>query len=89
MRFLYFFLVVFLKLGQTRPNKGGIMKNDNAIINSSKEFALSHSPLSYIVSVHMQNLMLTYGETKVKKIIKELFFSEKVKNAKNKKTANI
>lgn len=58
------------------------MKTKNVI--DTKKFKLADNPVDYILSVHVRNLMATYGEEKVKSSIKELFFAE-VKTKKVKK----
>lgn len=49
------------------------MKNQK---RQNKKFALMDSPDAYVVSVHMRNMMATYGEARVKDIVKELFLQE-------------
>lgn len=51
-------------------------------IDSKKKFALSENPVDYILSVHVRNLMATYGEEKVRQSMKDLFLTETKKNKK-------
>lgn len=47
------------------------MKTKNVI--DTKKFKLADNPVDYILSVHVRNLMATYGEQKVRTSLKEMF----------------
>lgn len=61
------------------------MKKEGKLIEARERFSLSKEPDAYIISVHIQNLMATYGEVYVKEMIKDLFFTERKTVNKNKK----
>jgi hypothetical protein len=46
---------------------------------ANRAFKLSESPEAYIVSLHVRNLINTYGQETVQKIINELFLSNATK----------
>lgn len=39
----------------------------------NKKFALTQEPTDLVVSIHLQNLMNTYGEEKIREVLTELF----------------
>lgn len=57
-------------------------KQTNQVTETKMRFKLSDNPTAYIVSVHVRNLMATYGEKSVRGIIKELFLDEAQKSNK-------
>ena len=46
------------------------------LIKSKREFGLESSPDAYVISIHVRNMMATYGEEYVRSILKELFLTE-------------
>lgn len=56
------------------------MKN---VIKTKKKFRLEEAPVAFVVSVHIRNMMATYGEKAVKEVFSELFLNktEKKKEA--------
>jgi len=51
----------------------------NKKLNTIKrEFALKNNPTAYIISVHMRNIMATYGAELTKNIVSELFLNQSV-----------
>lgn len=55
------------------------MKKNNQnqkVIPSNYKFKLSNSPHAYIISVHIRNLMYTYGEEYVREVMRTLFLAE-------------
>lgn len=53
-------------------------------INDKSRFALDDSPDAYVISLHINNLIATYGEKNVLGTIKELFLREELKKNKKK-----
>lgn len=51
-------------------------KQDGKVIQAQEKFKLSDSPDAYVISVHIQNMMATFGEERTRSIIKELFLTE-------------
>ena len=51
-------------------------------INDKSRFALDDSPGAYVISVHINNLIATYGEKNVLSIIKELYMKGEGKKKK-------
>jgi hypothetical protein len=53
------------------------MKKDNQkVIQSQDRFALSDSPDAYVISLHIRNMMATFGEEYVRDVIRTLFLGE-------------
>lgn len=40
---------------------------------TKKDFFLNDCPIDMVISIHMRNMMATYGEQKVRNTLKELF----------------
>jgi hypothetical protein len=64
------------------------MKNnkqeEGKVIQAQDKFNLSDSPDAYIISVHIQNMMASFGEERTRSIIKELFLTEAPRKTKKK-----
>ena len=62
------------------------MKNNNDqknnVIQAQDKFHLSESPDAYVISVHIQNMMASFGEERVRSIIKELFLTKAPKKTR-------
>jgi hypothetical protein len=58
------------------------------LVKPKREFGLENSPDAYIISVHVQNMMATFGEEYVRSILKELFLTPAAKPRKSKKVGN-
>lgn len=54
---------------------------------NKKQFELINSPAAYTISIHMRNLIATYGEENVRYIIKDLFLTQVDKKDKKTKKA--
>jgi hypothetical protein len=70
------------------------MKNNqkqqkNKIIKAHDRFGFKHDPDAYIISVHIQNMMATFGEERTLFMIKELFFTDAHKNNNKKKVSGL
>lgn len=63
-------------------------KPHNIITSETREFLLTNKPIVYIISVHIHNMMATYGEEYVRSVIKELFLTEQPKRKNQKIVAN-
>lgn len=61
------------------------MKNNNNKSHKQVVENFKNSPNTYLISVHMQNMMATFGSKETLETIKELFFSEGKKRKNNKK----
>lgn len=48
---------------------------NSKLVKPKREFGLESSPDAYIISVHVQNMMATFGEEYVRSILKELFLT--------------
>ena len=47
----------------------------NKVVTPKQEFGLESNPHAYIISVHIRNMMATYGEQYVRDVLKELFLT--------------
>jgi hypothetical protein len=70
------------------------MKNNqkqqkNNLIKAHDRFGFRHDPDAYIISVHIQNMMATFGEERTLFMIKELFFTDAHKNNNKKKASGL
>jgi len=52
------------------------MNKKTNTIDAREKFNLSESPEAYIISLHIGNMIATYGEKQVLEIIRELFLAE-------------
>lgn len=58
------------------------------VIQPKVEFGLEHSPDAYVISVHMRNMMATYGDKFVLSVVAELFLKQAAtKRGKTQQTA--
>lgn len=63
-------------------------KQNNVIKSEKREFALANEPQAYVISVHIRNMMATYGEEYVRSVMKELFLTEQPKRRTKKTVVN-
>ena len=47
---------------------------------SNKKFPMEYDPVDYVISVHIRNLVETFGKDKVKEIFTDLFNFDKKEN---------
>lgn len=57
-------------------------KQEGTVIKSQEKFGLNESPDAYVISVHIQNMMATFGEERTRSIIQELFLTKVPKKTK-------
>lgn len=63
-------------------------KQNNVIKSEKREFELANKPQAYVISVHIRNMMATYGEEYVRSVMKELFLTEQPKRRTKKTVVN-
>jgi hypothetical protein len=59
------------------------------LIKAQDRFGFKHDPDAYIISVHIRNMMATFGEERTLFMIKELFFTGASKKGTDKKVSGL
>jgi hypothetical protein len=60
-------------------------KELNNLIDASDRFGSNTSPDAYRISIHVKNMIITYGEDYVKDVITKLFLKQQTKKVCQKK----